>query len=273
VLTDPQVVQLIRDYFIPVAIDKQTFFGARDREAIALANRMTGGRAINLGVHTASPDGDKINTFSAAAQSSSPAAAVSFLRQAMQQVGAAPARPAQNVDLYPNRGVGALADGSVRLAATLRYVVNGHPSKKPVFDSITLSSAEWEAMLPPKTAETRYDVPEEIVRQFSRVVGPESDTSNLLLPQHVTEAHLTGTMSGHGATGTDIVLSGTISASRPYVNDRNKIMPGFARIEGLLKLDAEGHPIRLTMIFNGTFKMPWAGSPSPTTALVEWRLH
>lgn len=256
----------MRRNFVPVAVDKQRL--SRDLAELKLIETFTGGRTANLAVHLVTAEGKPL-TDRQIFRMQTADEVLTTLRDAVAKFGTVTPRDVKPTWQPPDKGVGSRADGSVRLALTVRHTDKGAHSS-PVFDSIVLTKERWQALLPraPKEGAT-YDVPEATVREFARAVSASSDLSNLIRPGDLTGAKLRGTVQ-QTPEGWTVRLAGELVGTRKYVNGP-EMLPGRMKLDGVLMLDKEQRPLRLLVVGEGTFQMPWDRSPRPTAAVAEWR--
>jgi hypothetical protein len=259
---------------VPIAVDKQQMIhspGARDRypEERKLIEKFTGGRIGHLAVLLLTPEGKPL-TDKEIFRMQSGDEVLATLQAAMAGFGPVAPRDVKPSWQLRDKGVGLRADGSVRLALTVRHTDQALPPR-PVFDSIILTTDQWQSLLPRDLKDgVTYDIPEPTVRELSRAVSASSDLSNLIRPADLTTAKLTGTVrAGSGGTR-EVHLSGELAGQRKYVNGP-EMLPGRTRLDGVLFLDESARPVRLLLVGKGTFKMPWDRSPRPTAAVAEWR--
>jgi hypothetical protein len=259
---------------VPIAVDKQQLIHATDaREKYAaerkLIEKFTGGRTGHLAVHLLTPDGESLTDKEIFRMQSADEVAAT-LRDAVARFGPVTPRDVKPSWQPPDKGVGTRPDGSIRLALTARHADRGAHSE-PVFDSIILTKQQWQSLLPrDRTDGATYEIAESTVRELSRAVSASSDLSNLIRPNDLTTAKLTGTVRAMPGGRLEVRLSGELAGERKYVNGP-EMLPGRTRLDGVLLVDSAGRPDRLLLVGAGTFKMPWDRSPRPTAAVAEWR--
>jgi hypothetical protein len=276
-----EVVRFVSEHFVPIAVDKQKLIhdqNARERFADErkIAEKFTGGNTGKLAVHLLTPDGEPL-TSKEIFRMQSAGEVLATLKEAVAKFGPVPVRRIAPTWQAPDRGFGVRPDGSVRLAAHVRHTDRQDYTARPVFDSIILTKDQWSGLQPPDRGPgSTYRVPDPVARQFSRILSASSDLSNLIRPDDLTTVELSGTVSAPArdaaaASGhLQVTLTGKLAGTRPYVNGGDPL-PGQARLAGILQLDSAGQPIRLLIVFDGTFKMPWDKSARPTAAVVEWQ--
>jgi hypothetical protein len=268
-------VRLVSENFVCIAVNKTEMVqspGARLRYPAEqqLINLLTHGHSVNLGVFLSTADGQQLTNREIFRLHTTPEV-LSTLREALARFGPVTPRYARPAWQDPDRGAGVRPDGSVRLALFVRYTDDRRPTVAQVFDSIILPAAQWQALQPPsRQAGARYAVPDEVARQFSRAIGAGSDPTQMLRPEDLTSAGLTGTVTEANGYGVTVELAGRFEGARRHVNG-GEALPGQAFIQGSMDLAPDGRPLRLLMVSDGVFRMPWDRHPRPTGAVIDWQ--
>jgi len=261
------------DHFVPVALDKQKLLAPAMRlvnaDELKCVHRFTGGRTVNLGIYIVAPDGAPLASCGAAFSSADKM--MSMLNEAMKKYGPHVPGPLPVRPLNPDRGVGFRADGSSRLALTVRFLDKSFGAGQPVFDSILFTKEHWSALAPPIGATGNYSVPAETARQFARAVSASSDLSFLIRPQDLESISLSGMAVADEDGSIRVQLVGKMTGKRPHVNEPDRPHHGSLAVEGILQLDPERQPRSLLMVGRGEYQQPWMRRPAPTGSLVEWR--
>ena len=108
-------------------------------------------------------------------------------------------------------------------------------------------------------------LPNVVIFQFN----PESISRTITVPTRPAGSQAREVTQA-GAYGVTVALSGQLVGMRRHVNG-GEALPGQAALEGELDLAADGRPLRLLMVTQGTFKLPWDHNPRPTGAVIDWQ--
>jgi hypothetical protein len=260
---------------VPIAVDKQQLIrasGSRERFAAerTVIGKFTGGKTGELAVHLLTPEGESLTSKNIFRQQSS-ADVLATLRESLAKFGPVTPRRVRPNWQDPARGFGTREDGSVRLALYSRHTDRRDYTIRPVFDNLVLTQADWAALRPKQLATgTRFEIPENIARQFARGLATNSDLSYLLRPQDLTTGRLVGEVIASDGEATRIALSGELQGTRKHVNG-GEPMTGQATLTGQLILNGSSQPTKLIVVYEGTFNLPYEKNPRPMAALIEWR--
>jgi hypothetical protein len=181
-------------------------------------------------------------------------------------------RSVKKVEPLPFRGQGVPADGRVTLAVYTRYMHNGRPDGPAVIDSVTLTSEQLAALFPAKgqTAD-EWTIPDDVARQFSRLLSPSSDQSTMPRPDEVTDVQWKGRVDGRNGDSWTLAYEGTLSTAHVY---EGKTSYGRMTVRGVGQWDAvSGQPQAIWLVGEGTHRgAPPYDSPRETGAVVRWSL-
>ncbi len=268
-LTDAGIVDLVRRNFVPAAINWKS--GASATEAERRLRKEWGlDRRAPIGVFLVLKDGTPLGR----GGGNSVEALAASLRDALSRRGPLPEREAKPRPVTPDRGEGLRADGSARLALTVRAMKDGRPANsRPMVDSVVLSAAQLGSLTPPPGASpgTRYVLPPETAREFVRLLTDDGDRVYAMRSQDATEALLEATVAA--ATPESVVarLAGTLGGRRPYSGGGLGVIEGRGRIEGTLTFSPAGEVRSLLLVCESDYRNPWAKAPHSLGGLLEWR--
>lgn len=278
-LSDDQVIERISTMFVPVAVN---LYKIRE-------DRGPGGdlfRSVQRqmdqyqGFWLVSPEGKalaKKHTW----EESDAAKHPNELVQAMDKVlkAASPVKPrqAKPANLFPFRGTGVRADGSVTLALFGRLMHRGKPDGPMMLDSVTLAAAEWGHFAPPKPKgeAAEWTIPESVARKLARSLSP-GDSGGVFRPQDFREAELKAKVESIAGATARIRLWGKWKAEGLYGGERDHPFAAFATADGIAVYDMEKKSMRsLLVVFSGR---TWRGKTSANTektgretgGVVEW---
>lgn len=269
-------MQFVRENFVPVAVDKQELIHShegrrRHADDLPLVEKFTGGATANLAVHLVTADGVTLTDKQIFRQSTADEV-LATLREAIERFGPVTRRNVAPTWQQRDRGGGVRADGTVRLATSIRFTDADDHRGRPVFDSLVLAAEDWRALQPPRRTDgMEYAIARTTAAKFALMLSASADPSNALRPEDLTAVSLSGTVRAMGnEAGWIVFLRGTLQGSRRYVNGTERL-PAEAQLKGFVRLDAQGTPRELLVVSQGTFKMPWEPSLRPTGAVIEWR--
>jgi hypothetical protein len=142
-----------------------------------------------------------------------------------------------------------------------------------VIDSLTLPAKEWSAFAPPRIEPgTKWSVPEEVARQFSRVLIPSSDQSAMPRPEDAKLARLTAVVESVENSRARIRLTGAWEAVHLQEGDAKRPLRGAATADGIAVYDVKHKAMRsLLLVFSGTYGRPKDEAVNSAGAVVEWR--
>jgi hypothetical protein len=195
------------------------------------------------------------------------------LQPGLKAFGAVKPREVRRSDPLPRRGSGIESDGAVTLAIYLRYSIKGVPLREvpnPTIDSLRLTAKELAQLTPAKpTAGTRWDIPEALARQFSRVLGP-GDEDSMPRPNEVAGMKLTGQVHAVEDGIAHLVYEGTLSGA--HRTQAKKLTHGEVKLTGVGRYDTKaGRMLSLLWVFDGVYKGPPPyDQPQAYSAVVEW---
>lgn len=176
----------------------------------------------------------------------------------------------------PHRGQGVMENGSVNLAIFVRFVFSGKPSGPGAFDSITFEAKDWAKFAPPEARMgLKWDIPDDIAKQFCKCLSAKSDQTNVARPAEVKEIELRGEVQSIQGDLATIGYSGKISAVHQHPFDKKpKTDRGQANITGFAKYNVKTRQMEVfTLAFNGTYHAfpPYHERQYTTFAGVEWQ--
>ncbi|GEM_PF-2333711 len=196
--------------------------------------------------------------------------------------------------LLPFRGRGVRDDGSVDLALYVRQVLGGgretipagvEPGRAwlwdgpyrtdgpPVIDTVSLSADQWRTFAP-TTVEPNasWSVPEQVAREFTRLLTASSDQSAMPRPDDATVAKMECTVESVSGGEARIRLSGQWEMTHAIEQDKNRLLFGAATARGIAVYDTDARLLRsLLLVFDGTIRSGRAdASPNRTGAVAEW---
>lgn len=256
--------------FVPVAVNLYKVRNAKDAGG-ALFRSAQKQKDQYQGLWMLSPEGKVLAAHHQFKDASTwPSEIISALDVALAAFGNVEPRRAVQTTPLPYRGVGVQADGAVSLAVHTRFLHHEKADGPPVIDTLTLADPDWKQLIPAKLdAGSVWRVPENVARQFSRVLSPSSDQSTMPVPNDVTSVEMTGT-AGPAENGVVRVrYVGRLAAVHTY---ERKISRGEATLAGEAQFDATtGQPRALTFLLTGVhYGPPPYDAPRNTGAVVEW---
>lgn len=195
------------------------------------------------------------------------------LEPGVKAFGSISQRDVQRMDPTPHRGRGLQADGSAVLAIYLRYSIKGIPLRElpnPTIDSLSLTAKELAKLTPPKLETgTRWEIPEELARQFSRVLGP-GDEDSMARPHEVKVARLTSHVKDIDGGVAFLAFEGTLTGS--HLNQAKKRTHGEVKVYGVGRCDVKtGQLLSFVWVCDGIYRGPPPyDQPAPYSAIVEW---
>jgi hypothetical protein len=197
-------------------------------------------------------------------------------------------------DFLPFRGQGVRSDGSVDLALYVRQVLGGgrhtiplsvepdrawlwdgqyRPDGPPVIDTIALSAAQWRTFSPTVVESgAGWSVPEQVAREFTRLLTASSDQSAMPRPEDATLAELQCMVESVTDAGARIRLSGRWEMVHHVEQDKNRTLHGAATARGVAVYDTKTRLLRsFLLVFDGTIRHGRSdASPNRTGAVAEW---
>jgi hypothetical protein len=196
-------------------------------------------------------------------------------------------------DFLPFRGKGVRDDGNVDLALYIRQVLGGgretippgvEPGRAwlwdgpyradgpPVIDTVTLSAEQWRTLSPPAIeAGASWTVPQQVARQFTRLLTASSDQSAMPRPEDATLAELQCIVETVSDGEARIGLSGRWEMAHAIEQDKNRVLFGAATARGIAVFDKQAQMLRsFRLVFDGTVRHAPDASPNRTGAVTEW---
>jgi hypothetical protein len=212
---------------------------------------------------------------------------------ALKAFGPVSPRKAEATDPLPFRGRGIRPDGSVSLEIYCRQMLGGGRRNAPagvpvsrlwlwdgnlrtdgpaVIDTLTLTGKEWSAFTPPQTnLGTTWSVPDEVARQFCRVLVPSSDQSSMPRPDDARLARLKGTIELVEEGCARIRFSGSWEALHLQEGDAKRPLRGVATAEGVAVYDIKQRAMQsLLLVFRGAYGRPHDEAVNAAGAVVKW---
>jgi hypothetical protein len=180
----------------------------------------------------------------------------------------------RNYNPLPDRGVGVMADGGVRLAVSATAFRNGERDGEPAVDSVILSAKEWTTLIPTKLeAGMKWEVPAAVAARFAPALSPQTDLIYVPQSKDVLTANLTATVTGVSSGVAKIRYKGNWESLHSRDGVAKFPVRASASAEGVATCDAStGAPRSFLMVFRGTYRNvpPW-DKPQPTGAVIEWK--
>jgi hypothetical protein len=197
-------------------------------------------------------------------------------------------------DFLPFRGKGVRDDGNVDLALYVRQVLGGGRQTippgvdsdrawiwdgpyrldgPPVIDTVTLTREQWRTFSPPAAQSgTSWSVPEQVARQFTRLLSASSDQSAMPRPEDATLAELQCTVESVSGGEARIRLTGRWEMAHAIEQDKDRMLFGTATARGVAVYDTKAQVLRsFLLVFDGTIRHGRPGaSPNRTGAVAEW---
>jgi hypothetical protein len=196
------------------------------------------------------------------------------LEPGLKAFGPITPRKVKAADPFPDRGVGLLPGGGVRLGVFLRFIHKGARLEElpnPTLDSLVLKADEWKALAPPEAkSRSEWEVPEKVGRRFSRLLGP-GDENSMPRPEEVKSVRLTGTVVSVEGGVALLSYEGTMIGS--HKTQSGRFCHGEAKVTGVGRFDVKtGKVMALTWVFDGVFRnVPPYDAPAKYGGVVEWR--
>ncbi|MCI0681034.1 MAG: hypothetical protein L0Y71_02930 [Gemmataceae bacterium] len=196
--------------------------------------------------------------------------------------------------LLPSRGKGVRQDGSVDLALYVRQVLGGGRDTLPpgieagrawlwdgkyrtdgpaVIDSVSLSSAAWRALAPKEVKPgARWSAPENVAREFTRLLTASSDQSAMPRPEDAKLAKLDCEVESVAGGVVHIRLSGNWNMVHAIEGDKSRLLYGAAAARGRAVYDVGAAAMRsFVLVFDGTVRHGRSNAaPNRTGAVAEW---
>lgn len=270
-LSDPEISKLIRENMIPVAHSAYT----KDKEDAKLLLNTFHARDVGpqgFSIHTAEGEiQGAINNYKrSVTHPLSEKGLLQMLQDVLAKTEKQQPRQAQTKryrDFYPDRGLGARSDGSVRLALTSRNSGFGGAN----LGSVILTEEQFKAFNPPtEKVGTRYEVPDDTLRLFANAISAmNSGISGVIIPKDIKTARLSGEVlelkEGRGI----VRLKGRLQAA-PFPHDPADYPGGSTDCEGYLQFE-RGKIQSLLLVFEGSFR--WNKDRlMKTRAVARWAL-
>jgi hypothetical protein len=197
-------------------------------------------------------------------------------------------------ELLPFRGQGVRDDGAVDLALYVRQVLGGGretipPGVEPdrawlwdgpyrgdgptVIDTVTLSAEQWRTFSPPALESgTSWTAPEQVAREFTRLLTASSDQSAMPRPEDATLAELQCTVESVSGGEARIRLAGRWEMSHAIEEDKDRMLFGAATAQGVAIYDTNANLLRsFLFVFDGVIRHGrYDALPNRTGAVAEW---
>ncbi len=188
---------------------------------------------------------------------------------------AGPLRPRQVEprDVLPYWGKGVRDDGSVTLALTMRYMLQGKGVGDGALDAVTFSAEQFKAFAPPEAkAGKTWHLPGKIASEFSRTLSIVSDRSTMPRPDEVTEVDFIGQVARVRDGVATITYGGRIAALHTHTFNKKYVNTAKATLRGIGTYDAAKKEMRsLFWVLDGDTRLTWENGTNPIAAVVEWR--
>jgi hypothetical protein len=278
-LSDDRVIDRISTTFIPVAVNLYEI--RKDRGPGGDLFRSVQRQMDQYqGFWLVSPEGKalaKKHDWEESDPAKRPNELVKAMDAALESVGAAAPRRTKPATLFPHRGIGVQADGSVTLALYGRLMHQGKPDGPMMLDSTTLGAEEWMRFAPPepKRGAPEWTVPESVARKVARSLSP-GDSAGVFRPEGFQQAELKARVESIEGATARLRLSGKWRAEGFYGGEREHPFGAVATGDGFAIFDLEKKSMRsLLMVFSGR---TWRGRSSAdaertgreTGGVVEW---
>jgi hypothetical protein len=193
------------------------------------------------------------------------------IEEGLKAFGEVKPRDPKKTDPLKHRGVGALADGSVRLAVYAHGMHKGKKDGEPVVDSTVLTAGEWSAFAPPAlTTGTTWTLPAAAVGKLAPVLSPMTDAIFTPQAKDAIHAELTAKVES-GADGRALVrFTGRLETQHNRDGDPKFPIHASATIEGFALCTAPGQPPRaLLLMTKGEYRR--SATPQATAGVIDWR--
>jgi hypothetical protein len=273
-LSDPENVRLISTNFVPVAVNLYKI--RKDKgEAGDLFRAVQKQKDQYQGFWIVAPDSKVLSAHHEHSEKAWTQEVRAALCRGIAAFGPiAPRRPEWR-DPLPLRGRGVYPDGSVDLAASMRFTYGGRPQGEGALDTIHLTAKQYSGFAPPEPAAGKgWSVPDEVTRQLSKCLTATSDQSVMPRPEEVKDVELIGNVRRVEDGVASLTFTGEISAVHKNPFLKGKINRASARIRGVGTYDVKGkRMLTLGLVLEGVFYMhaPYDREPQHVLAGVEWR--
>jgi hypothetical protein len=204
-----------------------------------------------------------------------PGEVLADLEPGLKAFGEIKPRTVRRADPSPERGSGLRPDGGATLAIYLRYSIKGIPLRElpnPTIDSLPLTNDEFAALAPPRLEEgARWQIPEELGRKFSRLLGP-GDEDTMPRPHEVASVKLTGKVRLVEDGVAVLLYDGTLSGS--HLTQAKKRTQSETRLTGVGRYDVKARRLlSFVWVCDGVYRGPPPyDEPRAYSAVVEWRV-
>jgi hypothetical protein len=192
---------------------------------------------------------------------------VQMLEKAKQAAGDLAVRDATKINPYPERGVGLLKDGGVRLAVSVIGLRAERQEGPPVIDSFLLSKEDW-ASFAPSNGQLEWTVAETAAKKFAPAFSPVTDSIFVPRAKDVNRANATAKVIRQDGI---VVIQYRGEWQSEHNRDGNPKFPirNTSRAEGIGEYDPEKKQLRsLLMLLKGTYRN--GENTIPTASVIEW---
>ncbi len=272
VLVRDEVIELIAESMIPLAVDYQNVMRRRSKESQFLLPLMKKKTGDKQGVWIFSPQGKvlggPLSGFGNMIQKTK-----DLVENSLKHFGPVTPRKWDVVDTRPYRGKGVRSDGSVCLAEYVRS--RGRSNiRTPVISSVVLSKKDFKAFAPRNVADgAEWTLPNSVAKKLCRVASPMC-YQHAPQPDGVTGVTIKARVSRVRNGLAEVHYKGRMSSERimrrgRVLSEQELTFTG----EGVYDVGAE-RMRSLRIVGSGTFRWPEEapGKTVPFDALVEWEL-
>ena len=144
---------------------------------------------------------------------------------------------------------------------------------QPMIDTVSLSADQWRAFAPTNVEPgASWSVPEDVARQFSRLLTASSDQSLMPRPEDATLAELKCTVESVSDGEARILLSGQWEMVHAIEQDKSRRLIGAATAQGIAVFNEKTRSlVSFLLVFDGTIRRGRAdASPNRTGTVAEW---
>ena len=194
---------------------------------------------------------------------------IAMLKEAIAKLKLQPDRKVRGLNPFPNRGLGFGADQLIRLAVNVIGLRRGKQDGPPVVDSIVLSKADWEALIP---SNGTIALPEDVATKFASALSPLTDSILAPIASDVAQAQVTGQVVRSVGTLQIIHYKARFRSKHYRDGDHNYPIVAESSGEGVGVYDATSQQFQSMMwVLKGKFIMGQRGAPIDTASIIEWK--
>jgi hypothetical protein len=256
-LSDERVVKVISKWCVPVAINLYKIRGAQG-EAGDFFRAVHKEKPQYQGFWIVSPEGKVIASHhEVKSEKTWPQEVLQVLQSGLDKELDREPRQYDWKPANPYRGHAVMEDGSVNLALFVRFVFSGKPSGPGAFDSIPFSATDWAKFAPAAEAKvgTKWDIPDELAKQFCKCLSAKSDQTNVPRPHEVNEIEMHGVVQSIQDDIATLAYHGKIAAvhQHPFAKEP-KTNRGQASFMGFARYNLKTREMQtFTLAFDGTY--------------------